>query len=151
MFIDTIEGDLITLFKEGKGHLIHGCNCFHIMGGGIAAHIAKTFPNALEVDKMTNYGDKSKLGLYSVWWHRVGFDLMYGINMYTQFNPGPDAQYKAIHDGFVRLNANFKGLEKPFLVPKIGCGIGGLTWGNVSEIINNVTPDIDLIHVEYKG
>ncbi len=32
MIIDTVKGDLIALFKQGNGHLIHGCNCFHTYG-----------------------------------------------------------------------------------------------------------------------
>lgn len=61
MIIDTVEGDLISLFKSGDGHLIHGCNCFHTMGKGVAKQIAREFPQALEADKMTMHGCLSKL------------------------------------------------------------------------------------------
>ena len=30
----TIKGNLITMAKEGKFDVIvHGCNCYHVMGG----------------------------------------------------------------------------------------------------------------------
>ena len=84
MIIDTVKGDLIALFKQGKGHLIHGCNCFHTMGGGIAAKIAKEFPQALAIDKKTIRGDAGKLGGFNVWHHKVnGYNWM-GINLYVR-------------------------------------------------------------------
>lgn len=149
MIIDIVQGDIITLFKTGKRNLIHGCNCFHTMGAGVAGYIAKEFPQSLEMDKNTEYGDYDKLGTFSTWTHRVGNCIMLGINLYTQYHPGPDARYPVIRDGFARLNETFAGFRRPFLVPKIGCGIGGLTWEKVSAIINDVTPDMDLICVEY--
>ena len=48
MIIGTVKGDLISIFKSGAGHLIHGCNCFHTMGAGIARQIVREFPQALE-------------------------------------------------------------------------------------------------------
>ena len=149
MIIDTVKGDLIALFKQGKGHLIHGCNCFHTMGGGIAAKIAKEFPQALAIDKKTIRGDAGKLGGFNVWHHKVnGYNWM-GINLYTQYHPGPNAEYSAIIRGFEQLNSAFEGTVKPFYIPKIGCGIGGLEWECVEEIINIATPDINIVVVEY--
>lgn len=66
MIIGTVRGDLISIFKSGAGHLIHGCNCFHTMGAGIARQIVREFPQALETDKMTAYGDPDKLGTLSL-------------------------------------------------------------------------------------
>lgn len=150
MIIDTIQGDLVALFKSGEGHLIHGCNCFHSMGAGVAKNIADTFPQAVKADLKTICGDFNKAGFYSIWFHKVNGRLLYGINLYTQFYGGADASYDLIGKGFTNLNYQFKDEPIPFLIPKIGCGIGGLTWGNVSEIINNTTPDINLIYVDYK-
>lgn len=149
MIIDTVKGDLIALFKQGNGHLIHGCNCFHTMGAGIAAKIAKEFPQALEIDKKTIRGDAGKLGGFNVWHHTVnGYNWM-GINLYTQYRPGPNAEYSAIIRGFEQLNFAFEGTVKPFYIPKIGCGIGGLEWECVEEIINDFAPDINIVVVEY--
>lgn len=151
MIIDTVKGDILTLFKQGKGHIIHGCNCFHTMGAGVAGQLAKEFPGILTVDKSTGYGDMDKLGKFSVWINRIGMNYMMVLNLYTQYKPGPNASYDAIEEGFKRINDNFPNMQLPFMIPMIGCGIGGLTWGNVSEIINRVTPDLDLIYVEYDG
>jgi len=59
-----IEGNLITLAKEGKFDVIaHGCNCFCTMGAGLAPQMAKAF----NCDKFTKEepdfkGDINKLG-----------------------------------------------------------------------------------------
>ena len=62
----TVNGDLIDLAKRGKFDVIvHGCNCFCAMGGGIAFHIRKQFPEAYKADQLTEIGDESKLGTYT--------------------------------------------------------------------------------------
>ncbi|EFM7019356.1 hypothetical protein BAU67_001926 [Escherichia coli] len=149
MIIDTVEGDLISLFKSGAGHLIHGCNCFHTMGKGIAKQIAREFPQALAADKETPCGDLNKLGMFSLWEHFAKNRVVYGINMYTQFYPGPNAEYFSILKGFEQVNETFKGARVPFYIPKIGCGIGGLKWSHVEDVINLATWDIDIVVVEY--
>ena len=46
-----IIGDLIKMAESGQFDVIvHGCNCFCTMGGGIAAAIANNFPHAYEED-----------------------------------------------------------------------------------------------------
>ncbi|HCN3189186.1 hypothetical protein bas59_0089 [Escherichia phage EduardKellenberger] len=150
MIIDTVKGDLISIFKKGSGHMIHGCNCFHTMGAGIAKDIAREFPQALAADKETAYGNLDKLGMFSCWEHFAKARVVYGINLYTQFYPGPNAEYFSIMKGFERVNEVFKGMSLPFYIPKIGCGIGGLKWEHVEDVINLATTDIDVVVVEYK-
>lgn len=149
MIINVVKGDLIALFKEGKGHLIHGCNCFHSMNAGIARTIAINFPESIKVDNETLYGDSDKLGSYSLWFNKVKGKLFYGINLYTQYNLGADAKYSIIRSGFANLNEQFKNESIPFMIPKIGCGIGGLSWEHVYNIIDEETPDIKIIVIEY--
>ena len=77
------NGDLIKGFMDGQVDvIIHGCNCFHIMGGGIARKIALQFPEVLEADKKTPWGDFEKLSNYSVAKSVSGGII---INLYTQF------------------------------------------------------------------
>lgn len=58
-----IEGNLIELTKKGYFDVIvHGCNCFNMMGSGIARKIAINFPMAMDADARTLKGDPFKLG-----------------------------------------------------------------------------------------
>ena len=57
--MNIIKGDLIKFALEGNFDIIvHGCNCFHNMGGGIAKQIKQVFPAAYLEDKKSRFGDK---------------------------------------------------------------------------------------------
>jgi O-acetyl-ADP-ribose deacetylase (regulator of RNase III) len=79
--MNVIQGDLIKSARAGAFDIIvHGCNCFNIMGGGIAKTIKNEFPQAYDVDCETIAGDKEKIGTYTQC--TIG-DLTI-INAYTQ-------------------------------------------------------------------
>ena len=89
-----VIGDIIEMGQEGKiDVLIHGCNCFHTMGAGIALGIKKTFPEAYEADLRTPYRHASKLGDFSQATTENGLVI---INAYTQFSPNPTKNSKEI-------------------------------------------------------
>lgn len=136
--------DLLESFEHGDlDAMVHGCNCFHLMGAGIAGAISKRFPDAYKADKMTNHGDWEKLGSYSK------YDYTFGtlINAYTQFNPGsvrPKQQlYDNIKKAFETINRDFAG--KLIGIPKIGAGIAGGDWDVIAKIINEATPNTKII------
>ena len=144
MILQYVNADLLNSFQHyDLDGIVHGCNCFHTMGAGIAGAIAKEFPVALEADKKkTICGDWDKIGTYSI------ADTAYGkiINAYTQYTPGRAPKtnlYSAIEKVFTKLNSDFSG--KILGIPKIGSGIAGGNWDEIVEIINNVTPDLKLI------
>lgn len=139
-----VQCDLLEAFQNSEFDLIvHGCNCFHTMGAGIAGAIAKKFPEAYEIDKKhSEYGNWSKLGSYTT------CETVYGkiINGYTQFNPGRCPEHDllySIKQLFVKLNNDFPG--KTVGIPMIGCGIAGGNWQHVSKLINEFTPDLNII------
>lgn len=93
--------------------IVHGCNCFNIMGAGIAKEIARLFPDAYQADQATRRGDPRKLGHITtascpapMWENYIpnsrlvpGKPYFRGretacrtlvINAYTQFSYGPD-------------------------------------------------------------
>ena len=63
--MQTRSGDLIALALAGEFDvIIHGCNCQHTMGAGIAKQIKSHFPAAYAADCATPKG-ASKLGQIS--------------------------------------------------------------------------------------
>lgn len=145
-----VSGNLIRMFKAGEvGEIVQGANCFHVMGAGIAGQIAMEFPEAYEADLLTPYGVQAKLGTCSVATTRFG----QVINAYTQYRPGIEPSgrlYESIRKAFVLLN-NRK-LNRPSLItgiPRIGCGIAGGDWNEVSKIIDEVTPNMNILLVDY--
>lgn len=148
-----VEGDLIKLLDDGEFDVIvHGCNCFHQMGAGIAGSIADKWPAVPMIDRqMSAKGDKFKLGFYTlcdVNYDNLSMDMKLVVNMYTQYYPGredPDVLYKSISNGFQRLH-NSKLLDEKTRIgiPKIGAGIAGGNWVKIKALIEKAMPGRDI-------
>lgn len=131
------------IFKGTEDIIIHGCNCFHTMGGGIAYQVQKLYPGAYREDKRTIKGDKNKLGTYSYFQTKNIFNTdkdIFIINAYTQYSFGTEkthADYKSIEEVMIKINNHFK---EPLTIsmPKIGCGLAGGNWNIVEKIIEKV-------------
>jgi O-acetyl-ADP-ribose deacetylase (regulator of RNase III) len=122
-----IKGNLLDLAEEGKFDVIvHGCNCFHTMGSGIAKQIKDRYPAAYAADLETEYGDRRKLGTYS----KAHVPKLFGftvVNAYTQygfnyFNSNRDVfEYDAFEIFLESLSQDFKGMR--IGIPLIGMGL----------------------------
>jgi O-acetyl-ADP-ribose deacetylase (regulator of RNase III) len=127
------QGNLIDLAEAGKFDvIIHGCNCFNTMGGGIAREIAQRYPEAAKADRSTVSGNIDKLGSYTVW--ETGSFCI--VNAYTQYNmsTGEDVfEYEA-----------FGVLIRKFVHIFAGCNIGipyigmGLAKGDKELIMSYI-------------
>jgi len=135
-----MKGNLIDLAEQGQFNVIvHGCNCFHTMGAGIAKEIATRYPPAYVADCiLTKNGDETKLGKYT--WQEVhaytGRSFIV-VNAYTQYKygrGGPHVDYDAIKSAFNMIAKQFGGSTIGY--PKIGAGFGGGDWNKIQTIIN---------------
>lgn len=151
--IKVVKGDLLQLFRAGCfDEIVHGCNCFHNMGAGIALQIAEEFPEALVEDKRTKHGDHNKLGQYCV----AETDYGWINNMYTQWTPGrvrnPQHLYDAIRRGFSSLDDSLQDQASNWRVgiPLIGAGLAGGDWNIIKEVINEAAPRLQITVVEFK-
>ena len=148
----TIKGDLIKLAKEGSfDYIIHGCNCFNVMGAGIAYQIALQFPIAYTADQQTRVGDMSKLGGFTLSPAIREFNgcHFYVVNLYTQYQPGKNFDLKALEFGLYKLNKLIPSVRR-IGFPLIGCGIGGGKWEDVKKVINKQLKGHKITIVELK-
>lgn len=133
-----IEGDLIELSLNNKFDvIIHGCNCYCMMGAGIAKQIKHKFPEAYKVDLLTMVGNARKLGSFSYVKTIQNKNHLIIVNAYTQFKywgRHVKTDYKAIKEVFKRIRLKFSG--KRIGYPMIGAGLGGGDWNIISKIIN---------------
>lgn len=143
--VKVIEKDI---FEAPIDILVHQANCFHTMGGGIAAVIKEKYPQAYEADLKTPYGDVSKLGTYSVAKLRVGPYLKYIVNLYSQFNfdsKSRQTDYEHFYSGLLRLKTNLVIKHQDSLkigIPYgVGCGLGGGNWRIIQTMIEEVFAD----------
>lgn len=120
----TIKGDLLAMGKNNEFDIIvQGCNCFCVMGSGIAAQIKQQFPDAELADNETVRGDPGKLGTYTIGMH----GRLVIINAYTQFGTsktGEDVfEYNAFQRILDKLAHRFGIWRIGF--PMIGMGLAG--------------------------
>jgi O-acetyl-ADP-ribose deacetylase (regulator of RNase III) len=121
----VITGDLLVMGKDNKFDIIvQGCNCWNVMGAGIAAQIKKQFPDAYLADQETLAGDRNKLGCYTI--GMAGRLVI--INAYTQYNTakyqGHDVfEYDAFETILSKLATRFG--KYRFGLPMIGMGLAG--------------------------
>ena len=154
--IREIDGDIIKLLKnEDYTHCIHGCNCFHTMGKGLALSLRKEFPGVFLEDRKTKYGDKNKLGTYSKATHILSIAPIVKkitiINAYTQFSYSNEYKVldeKALKDVLLLIKTDFKGGK--FIMPKIGCSNAGGNWEDVKLIVDEIMFEEDVTVVNYK-
>lgn len=153
-----VKGDLLKLAAEGNfDGIAHGCNCFHTMGAGIARQIVELWPEVLEIDKETKYGDIFKLGGFSKC-KREGdrtFDI---FNFYTQFDIGRSFEYTALMSCLKELeyfSERMLGMSTYKLgVPLIGGGIGGGLETVIRDILTRFddrSKVVNITLVEYEG
>jgi len=146
----VVVGNLLDLADNGEFEVIvHGCNCFKLMGAGIAGQISHRYPNAYTADKIYQpLGGGNKLGKYSysIETNKLGKQFTI-VNAYTQYQPGANISYPALEECFKRIKEDFSG--KKIAYPRIGAGIAGGDWNVISEIIDRVLKNEDHTLVEY--
>mmetsp|Transcript_2171 Transcript_2171/g.5493 ORF Transcript_2171/g.5493 Transcript_2171/m.5493 type:complete len:267 (-) Transcript_2171:3977-4777(-) len=138
-----VEGDLVAMALSGDFDVIvHGCNCFHTMGGGIANTIRNVFPHAYREDRRSSFANPDKLGTYTS--AEVEDGRLTIVNGYTQFDYKIHADqygrkirnvdYHAVRCVFSQIKHDFAG--KRIGYPKIGCGLAGGDWKRIAKIID---------------
>jgi O-acetyl-ADP-ribose deacetylase (regulator of RNase III) len=119
------KGNLLDLAEAGEFDVvIHGANCFCVMGGGIAREIRERYPAAAMADNATIKGDYNKLGNYTVAYNMAPHFII--LNCYTQYNMsrGTDVfEYTAFQLILEKLTFAFPG--KRIGMPYIGMGLAG--------------------------
>lgn len=153
MMLNAVESD-----KEGtltnKTFFAHGCNCHAAMGSGIAPQIAKAFPQVEEQDRLF-YNVMSRLDTpehYKMLGDARPVSLTRNVtvfNCYTQFYPGKDFRLTGLLKSFNLINRMIAG--HTLIIPRIGAGVAGGDWDEISNAINSVTKEVNIIVVDWDG
>ena len=143
-----MEGCIFDIAERGLiDVIVHGANCYNIMGAGIALQVRRKYPEAYYVDSNTPSKDRAKLGHYSV--VKTGTNHQFFIvNLYTQYSPGPHIDYEALRRGFELIAKDFNGLHIAY--PKIGAGIARGDWDTIKAIIDTALIDQNHTYVKYR-
>jgi O-acetyl-ADP-ribose deacetylase (regulator of RNase III) len=125
-------------------YVVHGCNCFHKMGTGIAKVLKDLNYGIYEADLNTKRGSKFKLGKYSKF---IDENDVTFINAYTQYYYGRERQhldYEALRDCLNLLKKEYGGKNKKWCMSRIGCNNAGGDWNVVKSIIEETLYDEDV-------
>jgi O-acetyl-ADP-ribose deacetylase (regulator of RNase III) len=130
-----------SLFESDAGYLAHGVNCEGVMGAGIATLFRARFPYMYAQYKADCEAGIVKPGNYDV--VRADFNgrEVMVVNLATQDKPGANASYEWLAEAIVPFANRAMAPEnvarhgKVVAIPEIGCGIGGLEWPVVEEIL----------------
>jgi O-acetyl-ADP-ribose deacetylase (regulator of RNase III) len=151
-----VDGDLLKLTDEEAQFdvMVHGCNCFHTQGSGIAGQVSRKYPTVLEVDKTSAYGDYSKLGSFTcARISREDGSIFTVVNLYSQFHFGKKhakdvlVDYDAVNLGFERIVKAFPGQR--IGICKIGSDLAGGDWDKLHDGIAKATVGADITVVTF--
>lgn len=150
-----IEGDIT---ETELVHIAHGCNALGVMGAGVALAIARKWPEVYQDYKYELENEfttpESALGETIVSETVDGDHVIH--NLITQVNTS------ATGDKVARYTAVVKSLQividynlergDAIAIPAIGCGLGGLKWSIVRELLEELEEDSGVeFHVYYLG
>lgn len=124
-----------NLFDTTQTCIGHGVNVYGVMGAGIAKQFKKKFPaNYRAYQHQCVTKNLKPGGLYSHW-----EDGHFILNMASQDKPGANARNDWLWSAALKAGKFAReGEYKVIAIPMIGCGIGGLTWPGVEDILLNV-------------
>lgn len=148
MAVEYVKGNIIELFNNGEYEiLIHGCNCFHTMGRGLALALRQRWPEVYEADQTSVCGDYDKLGKYTI---ATLSDSREVYNLYSQYRYGrKDVQisYAAIEEGLKSIAAQLKendDEDKRIIMPLIGATNGGADPIFIKQVILSIFGDLNV-------
>lgn len=142
--IRKVTGDMFKAIEENDlDAVVHGCNCFHTMGAGVARVLNQTFDDGpLQADMNgSEYGDKDKLGTFTKFTTNKGFNFTV-YNAYTQYstrsdeNPVP-VEWWAVRKALIGIieENNVAGKYTHIGIPAIGCGLAG---GKLADLLREL-------------
>lgn len=146
--LNYVKKDITT---ATTGIVAHGVNCQGKMGSGVAFFIRRRWPQAYQeymtYCRLFDNNRQSMLGMVQT--VDVGNEIMPLIvaNCFTQLYYGYDgkqyADVSAVREALYNISAYADTYNLPIYLPKIGCGLGGLSFDQ------DVQPILEKIEQEY--
>lgn len=133
MPVELTSGDLLALADLDA--IAHGCNCAGVMGKGIALSIKKRWPQLYAEYRQLCKEHRFKLGDVFAW----SDGKITIFNLATQPAPGKPASMAAIEQALERMLQIATERRIPSIgLPRIGAGLGKLSWPPIRDLIARV-------------
>jgi O-acetyl-ADP-ribose deacetylase (regulator of RNase III) len=145
MRIQYVKGNIFNTDCEA---IVNPVNCVGVMGAGLAKQFKINYPN--------NYAAyREKCFNHSVFPGRVFFfqprrsKFRYIINFPTKMHWKDKSEIRYINKGLEDLADSCIFYKvKSIAIPKLGCGLGGLDWVDVKELIETHLSVLEKIRIE---
>jgi O-acetyl-ADP-ribose deacetylase (regulator of RNase III) len=141
MPVEYVSGDLFANAHSAQA-LAHGCNCQGSMGAGIAVGFRERYPAMFEAYRARCKAKPRQFNPGDAWLWKADTQP-WVFNLATQEGYWRSrATYEAVESalGSMRSQADAEGLRS-IALPRIGVGMGGLSWKTVKAIIDRVFAD----------
>ena len=145
MSLTEIRGDLFAV--PGLDALAHGVNCAGKMGAGIAVEFKRRWPAMFTAYRVACLEGRLVPG--TVFAERADGRWIY--NLATQDKPGSRARLEWVQAtlGAMAARARWQHGVRRIGMPRIGCGLGGLSWDDVRPLVERTAKDVDIVVVEW--
>jgi len=145
-------GDILKADAEA---LVNTVNTVGIMGKGIALQFKKVFPDNFKAYQKACEQNELKMGKMFVYERNTFTNPRYIINFPTKKHWKSKSKYEDIKSGLSDLLIVIKKYRiRSIALPPLGCGLGGLNWDTVKQMIKEVLetiPEIDVLVYEPSG
>jgi O-acetyl-ADP-ribose deacetylase (regulator of RNase III) len=150
--IELKRGDILKADAEA---LVNTVNCVGIMGRGIAIQFRKAFPENFKAYKaLCDNNGLSPGGIFVYDLERLE-NPHYIFNLATKKHWRAPSRIEYIKSGLKALTAELKQRNvRSVAVPPLGCGLGGLNWGEVRVLIEqalSTLPEVKVLLYEPAG
>jgi O-acetyl-ADP-ribose deacetylase (regulator of RNase III) len=150
--IKLTQGDILKADAEA---LVNTVNCVGIMGRGVALQFRKAFSEnfkAYEVACKANQVQPGKMFVYDL--NRL-YNPRFIINFPTKRHWKSNSRIEDIQAGLTDLIAVVQQQQiSSIAIPPLGCGLGGLNWGEVKPLIIEAfqtIPEVNVLLFEPAG
>lgn len=133
----------MLIYKKSEDAIIDAfinpVNCRGVMGNGLAKEVKRLFPNVFKIYREKCLADEFHIGTIQI--VSTGDTLVkYIINFPTKYNWNKPSKLEYIEIGLINLLKELENYPNinTILIPKLGCGLGGLDWSEVESIFKNI-------------
>jgi O-acetyl-ADP-ribose deacetylase (regulator of RNase III) len=138
MPIQYVSGDLFAEEHAG-GAFAHGCNCQGSMGAGVAVGVRERYPAMFEQYRAMCKATPRQFNPGDCWlWCEAGKPAVFNLATQEKYWRSR-ATYEAVEACLraMRQQADVAGIVR-IAMPRIGAGLGGLSWKKVKAVIERV-------------
>jgi O-acetyl-ADP-ribose deacetylase (regulator of RNase III) len=151
--VSIFRGDLLK--QDDVDAIVNTVNCVGVMGKGIALQFKNKWPGNYKIYRAACEAGEVRIGKMLVFDCGGLVKPNYIINFPTKDHWRGKSEIEFIEKGLVDLINQVKRLGiKRIAVPPLGCGNGGLSWGQVRPLIEEAfatVPDVEVRLFEPAG